>query len=194
MILQETGSWTSFYSDDLEYVIRLDEVVWGGVLLALTIAIHGVGMLLTLTREQRAQRAGSSEPGPSYPVVGLGIIILAAWMIILVNLIEVMVWAGFYVWKGAQPNPFSAFYNALLNYTTLQAGYLPQRWRLLEGMLGMAGLLTFAWSTSVLFSAGAGISGKGIADRQATMGKAPVRAGCRARTTGRATRVGREGE
>jgi len=40
----------------------------------------------------------------------------------------------------------------MLNYTTLQAGYLPQRWRLLEGMLGMAGLLTFAWSTSILFS------------------------------------------
>jgi hypothetical protein len=39
-----------------------------------------------------------------------------------------------------------------LNYTTLAAGYLPQRWRLLEGMLGTAGLLTFAWSTGVLFS------------------------------------------
>ena len=73
-------------------------------------------------------------------------------MIVVANLIEVGTWAGFYVWKGAQPNPFSAFYNALLNFTTLQAGYLPLRWRLLEGMLGVAGVLTFAWSTSVLFS------------------------------------------
>jgi hypothetical protein len=40
----------------------------------------------------------------------------------------------------------------LLNFTTLQAGYLPMRWRLLEGMLGIAGLLTFAWSTGVLVS------------------------------------------
>jgi hypothetical protein len=140
-----------FLQRDLEYVIRLDEVVWGGALLALTIAIHGVGMLLTVTVSNglrgRFERARSQ-----YPAVGLGIIILAAWMIVLINLTEVMVWAGFYVWKGAQPNPFSAFYNALLNYTTLQAGYLPQRWRLLEGMLGISGLLTFAWSTSVLFS------------------------------------------
>ena len=51
-----------------------------------------------------------------------------------------------------QPNPFSAFYNALVNYTTLGAGYLPLRWRLLEGMLGMAGLLSFAFTTSALIA------------------------------------------
>ena len=140
-----------FLQRDLAYVTRLDEVLWGGLLLALTIAIHGVGMLLTL-RASNALKDRSEQARSQHPTLGLGILILAAWMIILVNLTEVMVWAGFYVWKGAQPNPFSAFYNALLNYTTLQAGYLPLRWRLLEGMLGIAGLLTFAWSTSVLFS------------------------------------------
>ena len=140
-----------FLQRDLAYVTRLDEVLWGGMLLALTIAIHGAGMLLTL-RASNALKERFEQALSQYPAVGLGILILAAWMIILINLTEVMVWAGFYVWKGAQPNPFSAFYNALLNYTTLQAGYLPLRWRLLEGMLGMAGLLTFAWSTSVLFS------------------------------------------
>jgi hypothetical protein len=119
-------------------------------------------------------------------VVGLGILILAAWMIILINLTEVMVWAGFYVWKGAQPNPFSAFYNALLNYTTLQAGYLPLRWRLLEGMLGMAGLLTFAWSTSVLFSLAQKFQEQALLiARQRRERRSAV---------GRATPVGREGE
>jgi hypothetical protein len=140
-----------FLQRDLEYVIRLDEVVWGGVLLGLTIIIHGVGMLLILTATN-ALRGRFEQARSRYPAVGLGIIILAAWMIIVINLIEVATWAGFYVWKGAQPNVFSAFYNAMLNYTTLQAGYLPRRWRLLEGMLGMSGLMTFAWSTSVLFS------------------------------------------
>ena len=42
-------------------------------------------------------------------------------------------------------------YNALLNYTTLQADYLPQHWHLLEALLGMAGLLTVAWSTGILY-------------------------------------------
>ena len=80
----------------------------------------------------------------------MGVVILAALLIVVLHLIEVMVWAGFFTWKNAQPNPFSAFYYALVNYTTLGAGYLPVRWRLLEGLLGMAGLLSFAFSTSVL--------------------------------------------
>jgi hypothetical protein len=141
----------TFPPHDIAYIIRLDEILWGALLLALTLAIHGFGMFLTLdisnALNDRFEQARSQRP-----VVGLGIVILASWMIILVDLIEVGVWAGFFVWKGAQPNPFSAFYNGLLNYTTLAAGYLPQRWRLLEGMLGTAGLLTFAWSTGVLFS------------------------------------------
>jgi len=140
-----------FSQRDLAYVTRVDEVLWGGLLLALTIAIHGLGMLLAL-RATNAIQDRTVEVRSRYPTIGLGILILAAWMIVLVNLTEVMVWAGFFVWKDAQPNPFSAFYNAMLNYTTLQAGYLPLRWRLLEGMLGMAGLITFAWSTSILFT------------------------------------------
>src|SRR5215470_5824641 len=83
--------------------------------------------------------------------LGSGAIILTLWLILLVHLGEVVIWAVFFVWKDAQPNVFSAFYNALLNYTMLQAGYLPLRWRLLEGMLGIAGLLAFAWSTTIFF-------------------------------------------
>ncbi len=174
-----------FLQRDLAYVTRLDEVLWGGMLLALTIAIHGVGMLLTL-RASYALKDRFEQALSQYPAVGLGILILAAWMIILVNLTEVMVWAGFYVWKGAQPNPFSAFYNALLNYTTLQAGYLPLRWRLLEGMLGMAGLLTFAWSTSVLFSLAQKFQEQALLIAKQRREKRS--------SIGRATRVGREGE
>lgn len=140
-----------FSQRDLEYVTRVDEVLWGGVLLALTIAIHGMGMLVTV-RASSGLKDQFEKALTRFPVIGLGILVVAAWMIILVNLTEIALWTGFYVWKGAQPNPFSAFYNAMLNYTTLQAGYLPSRWRLLEGMLGMAGLMTFAWSTSILFS------------------------------------------
>ena len=52
---------------------------------------------------------------------------------------------------GRAANHSVALYNALLNYTTLQAGYLPQHWHLLEALLGMAGLLTVAWSTGILY-------------------------------------------
>lgn len=138
-----------FPARDLAYVIRLEEVLWGGVLLAITVAIHGIGMFVTLqvsaSLKQRIEHI-------RFASAKLAVLIVAAWIIVVVNLTEVALWAGFFVWKGAQPNIFSAFYNALLNFTTLQAGYLPLDWRLLEGMLGMAGLITFAWSTGILFS------------------------------------------
>ena len=138
----------TFPARDVAYVIRLDEIGWGCVLLALTIAIHGIVtfqiLRLTFALRKRMDRARSRD-------LGVGVIILTLWLIVLVHLGEVVIWAVFFVWKDAQPNVFSAFYNALLSYTMLQAGYLPLRWRLLEGMLGIAGLLAFAWSTTIFF-------------------------------------------
>ena len=137
-----------FLQRDLDYVMRLDEVMWGCLLLAVTLIIHGAGLFHTL-------RVGVALVGrvkKRRPSFGMGILILAALVIVVLHLIEVTVWAVFFTWQDAQPNPFSAFYNALVNYTTLGAGYLPLRWRLLEGMLGMAGLLSFAFSTSALIA------------------------------------------
>jgi hypothetical protein len=137
-----------FLQRDLDYVIRADEVLWGCLLVAVTLSIHGVGMYYVM----RASGVLLARTAKLHARFGMGVLILVAWMIVVVHLLEVVVWAGFFTWKGAQPNAFSAFYNALVNYTTLGAGYLPLDWRLLEGMLGMAGLLSFAWSTSVLIA------------------------------------------
>jgi hypothetical protein len=135
-----------FLQRDLAYVMRLDEIVWGCLLLAVTIAIHAGGLFYT-TRISGSLLARMKH---HHHGVSLALVIVIVWVIVVLHMIEVTVWAGFFTWKGAQPNGFSAFYNALVNYTTLGAGYLPLRWRLLEGMLGMAGLLSFALSTSML--------------------------------------------
>lgn len=131
------------------YVISLEEVLWGGLLLAVTMAIHGMGMLATLratdSLEKRAQQFKSILPS-------LGIVILGSLMIIVTSLVEIIVWAEFFLVTGALSNRSSAFYYALVNYTTLDSGYLPQHWHLLEGLLAMAGLLTLAWSTGILYT------------------------------------------
>lgn len=141
------GRLEQFLQADIDYVIRVDELLWGGVLLAITLVIHGVGMshmvrtsagLMVWAKTRRAHFRTS------------GVFVLTILAIVALHLLEVVVWAMFFVWKDAQPNASSAFYNALVNYTTLAAGYLPIRWRLLEGMLGMAGVLCFAFSTSAL--------------------------------------------
>jgi multisubunit Na+/H+ antiporter MnhG subunit len=130
------------------YVIKLDEVMWGGLLVAITMAIHGTGMFAILRITDTLKERYT--PTESF-VGGLGLVIFASLLIIMTNIVEVMVWTVFFFAQGAQTNHSVAFYNALLNYTTLQAGYLPQRWHLLEPLLGMAGLLTVAWSTGILY-------------------------------------------
>ena len=130
------------------YVIKLHEILWGGLLVAITMAIHGTGMFAVLRITDSLKER--FDPLESF-LGGLGLVILASLLIILTNILEVTVWTVFFFLQGAQTNHSVAFYNAMLNYTTLQAGYLPQRWHLLEPLLGMAGLLTVAWSTGILY-------------------------------------------
>jgi hypothetical protein len=60
------------------YVIRLEEVGWGCLLLAVTLAIHGLGMMITL----RVANAIKDRFKESMSIsLSLGIVILASWMI-----------------------------------------------------------------------------------------------------------------
>jgi hypothetical protein len=141
------------------YVTSLEEIFWGGLLVAITMAMHGFGML-TVVRVHGALKQ-RFEPTPSF-ARGMSVIVLTGWMILLVHLLEVFAWAGFFLWHGAvntqdTANPTAnaslCYYFALLDYTCLGSNYnLHLRWRLLEGMISMAGLLTFAWSTGVLMT------------------------------------------
>ena len=132
------------------YVTSLDEVFWGVILIALTMAIHGFGVILTLRAGGALQRrdAGRTSFGR-----GISTLIIATWILVIVHLIEVLVWGVFFWLRDGFANASTAFYYALMQYTTVGSIYnLPSRWRLLGGMIAMAGLLTFAWSTSVLFT------------------------------------------
>ena len=125
--------------------------------MAITMAMHGFGML-TVVRANGALKE-RLERTPSFSR-GLTVLVLTSWMILLVHLIEVSAWAAFFLWRdavntgtGASANTSLCYYFALLDYTCLGSDYnLHQRWRLLEGMISMAGLLTFAWSTGVLMT------------------------------------------
>jgi hypothetical protein len=132
------------------YVISLDEIAWGGALVAITMVMHAFGMLATLRVNHMAKNRLGTKQGQWS---GLFFIILASWMILLVHLTEAMVWAAFFMWKDAFGSYSIAYYFSLNEYTTLGSNFnLPRHWRLLEGMLAMAGLLAFAWSTGVLFT------------------------------------------
>lgn len=131
------------------YVISFEEVFWGALLIAITMAMHIFGMLMVLRIDillgsRLAKKAGL--------MAGMFPILLASCLILLIHLSEVIIWAVFFYWKGAFPNASVAYYFALNEYTTVGSRFnLPLNLRLLEGIISSAGLLTFALSTGVLF-------------------------------------------
>jgi voltage-gated potassium channel len=142
------------------YIISLEEIFWGGLLVAISMGIHGLGMLWIL----RVNRSIKQRFGTKKSLIsGLWPVIFASFLIILVHLSEVMVWSGFFLWQGSFPNASLSFYFALNEYTTVGSKFnLPLHWRLLEGMISITGLLTFAWSTSVLFTLAKEFQDQGI--------------------------------
>ena len=133
-----------------QYITSLEEILWGSLLVAFTLTIHGFGMLWTL-RGSNAFKARFGQR-PSF-VLGMSNLILASWMVTFVHIFEVMLWASFFQWQHCFVNYSTAAYFALMDYTTVGSKYnLPQNWRLLEGMLAIAGLLGFAWSTGILLT------------------------------------------
>ena len=132
------------------YVTSLEELFWGGTLVVITMVMHGFGMI-EVVRANDAVR--SWLKAKTNLMAGLFPVILASLMIMLVHLTEVGVWTAFFVWQGAFPNRSIAYYFSLNEYTTVGSGVsLPVNWRLLEGMIAIAGLLTFAWSTGILLT------------------------------------------
>jgi len=136
--------------DSITYVTRFEEVAWGCVLMAISLVIHGLGMVLTLDLVGRVKpRLGPSDSFRA----GLGAIIVGSWMIMAVHILEVLMWSGFLQWKNCFPNFSTATYYTGLQYTTVGSALnLPKHWRLLEAMIASAGLLGFAWSTGVLMT------------------------------------------
>jgi voltage-gated potassium channel len=132
------------------YVISLEEILWGSFLMAITMVVHGFGMVFVLRLSHGLRRRVDQKKSL---MVGLLPVVLATCLILIVHLTEVMVWAAFFVWKGAFANQSLSFYFSLNEYTTVGSRFdLPLHWRLLEGMIATAGLISFAWSTAVLIT------------------------------------------
>jgi hypothetical protein len=80
-----------------QYVISLEEIFWGGTLVGITMAMHGIGMLSVLRASGGLKQRFERKPSLAS---GITILILSSWMIICVHLTEVMVWAAFFLWMS----------------------------------------------------------------------------------------------
>ena len=73
---------------------------------------------------------------------------------LLLHLIQILVWALFYVWRGAMPDIATSAYFSAVTYTTTGYGdlVLPQEWRLVGGVEALTGILMCGLSTGLFFA------------------------------------------
>jgi voltage-gated potassium channel Kch len=116
--------------------------------MAVCVTIHAAGLAL-------AMRWLRHPPGGAHPVLAnLRLFIrLAVWIVIL-HLVEILAWAGLYLWNGALPDLPTAVYFSAVTYTTTGYGdvVLPPGWRLDGGVEALTGILMCGWSTGFFFA------------------------------------------
>ena len=77
---------------------------------------------------------------------------IASWIVFL-HLVQIVVWAIVYTWRGAMPDITTAAYFSAVTYTTTGYGnfVLPAEWRLVGGVEALTGILMCGLSTGMFF-------------------------------------------
>jgi hypothetical protein len=90
-------------------------------------------------------------PTRFWPITWL--LVRVAWFLIFIHLLEISIWAFFYLGSNCLPNPEAAFYFSGVTYATVGYGdlVLPLPWRLIAPVEGLTGILMCGLSTGVFF-------------------------------------------
>src|SRR5688572_3139361 len=120
-------------------------VAW--CLMALCVVIHAVGLTLAL-------RALDRRPAAKRARASIGLLTTLAGSIVFLHMIEITVWAVFYVCRQALPDLQSSLYFSAVTYTTTGYGdvVLPRGWQLLGAVEALTGILMSGLSTGFFFA------------------------------------------
>ena len=125
------------------------EILVSGVLIAVTMVVHGCGMYAVVQIAHRLALAPHRGRPTFYAGQVLALVVLLALTVLVVDM---SIWAFAFVAMELIPDPRLALHFAALTFTTLGASTpLPAQWLLLEASCAIAGTFTFAWTTAVLF-------------------------------------------
>jgi hypothetical protein len=118
-------------------------------LVAITVTIHAVGLGTMLSHAFRFK--GQLETR-FWPITWL--LIRIAWLLIVIHLFEIAIWALFFWWQKCLPDVESSFYFSGVTYATIGYGdlVLPEEWRLFGPVEGLTGILMCGLSTAFFFA------------------------------------------
>lgn len=127
------------------------EILAGLLLLVLMVLIHGIGVVAAtrlLRLKDRTLRAHRVD------VRAFGLLTLIALWLFGLHLVEITLFALFYLGVGALNSIEGALYFSASAYTTLGHPDLnfPDNWRLVGALEGLVGFLLIGWSTAVFIT------------------------------------------
>ncbi len=129
----------------------LRQILVAFILVSINVSIHATGMAELFSRLLRRQP--KIEKG--FSILRSILLFIEIFAIILgLHLAEICTWAIFYRgWAGLKDFESSVYFS-IVTYTTIGYGdvVLPVTWRLLGAIEGVTGVLTFGWSTGVIFA------------------------------------------
>lgn len=128
----------------------LSFILYAGALVAVTVAVHAGGLAAMLGVFARPLQ--TQLPTRFWRTTGL--LVGATWLLLLIHLAEITVWALFYWWKDCFPDAESAFYFSGVTYATVGYGdlVLKEPWRLLAPVEGLVGILMCGLSAGFYFA------------------------------------------
>jgi hypothetical protein len=136
-------------------------IAWS--LMAVCVAVHAIGLTAAFRWAGRSPALADPRFWPSIWLL----ICIAGWTI-LVSVVEIAVWALFYVWRQGMPDLQSALYFSAVTYTTTGYGdlVLPKGWQLIGGIEALTGILMCGWSTGFFFAVVSKMYGPGVNGKQ----------------------------
>ena len=118
-------------------------------LVATTVIIHAAGLGVVLSHALHS----TERPDTRFWSITL-LLIRVAWLLILLHLIEIAMWALFFWWEGCLPDAESSFYFSGVTYATLGYGdlLLPKEWRTFGPLEALTGTLMCGLSIAFFFA------------------------------------------
>jgi voltage-gated potassium channel len=120
------------------------------ILVTLTLSLQSAGMAAFVVWIRAYFARNTSRIGP---VHGTWLMVRITTLMLILQLLEVMLWAGFYRWK-CFPSLDEALYFSSTSFSTVGYGdlLLPSTWRLLGPIESVTGVLMCGLSASGLFA------------------------------------------
>ena len=134
----------------------LSKLVIAWCLMALCVTIHATGLAAAFSW----MRGKSAAIEGHFWWATWTLICVAGWTI-LMHLLQIAVWAFFYLWNHGMPDLQTAFYFSAVTYTTTGYGdlVLPKEWRVVGGIEALTGILMCGLSTGLFFAVFAKVFG-----------------------------------